>query len=153
MLDEEWRPIAGFPGYEVSNYGRVMSYRGRVPLLRSLAKREGYPALALYADGKPRMRNVHQLVAVAFLGPPPPGQEVRHLDGDRANSRLENLRYGTRSENQKDAVQHGTHHWAKKTHCLRGHSYSGDNLYITPRGGRHCLSCRRLRRARLHLAG
>lgn len=31
----------------------------------------------------------------------------------------------------------------KKTHCNRGHPYSGDNLYVGPGGSRYCKTCRR----------
>jgi DNA invertase Pin-like site-specific DNA recombinase len=51
---------------------------------------------------------VHQLVLLTFVGPLPEGQEVRHLNGDRSDNRLENLCYGTRKENANDAVEHGT---------------------------------------------
>lgn len=32
---------------------------------------------------------------------------------------------------------------SSKTHCPKGHLYSGDNLYIKPNGGRDCKACRR----------
>ena len=51
---------------------------------------------------------VHQLVAEAFLGPCPQGMEVCHNDGDRANNKLENLRYDTRKANHADKRVHGT---------------------------------------------
>jgi hypothetical protein len=42
---------------------------------------------------------VHRLVLLAFVGPCPAGHEVLHLNHQPADNRLENLRYGTRSEN------------------------------------------------------
>jgi hypothetical protein len=44
---------------------------------------------------------------LAFVGPRPPGLEIRHLDGDPGNNALNNLRYGTRSENLVDKSYHG----------------------------------------------
>lgn len=38
---------------------------------------------------------------------------------------------------------------ALKSHCPHGHPYSGDNLYIDPKGNRRCRQCRRDRRAEL----
>jgi hypothetical protein len=35
---------------------------------------------------------------------------------------------------------------ADKTHCLRGHELSDDNLWISPKGSRNCLKCRGVRR-------
>jgi DNA-binding transcriptional regulator YiaG len=49
---------------------------------------------------------VHRLVMLAFVGPCPAGHEVRHINGDPSDNRLVNLRYGTRSENQKDRARH-----------------------------------------------
>lgn len=51
---------------------------------------------------------VHQIVLLAFVGPPPERHEVRHLDGDSLNNRLDNLTYGTRAQNIADAKRHGT---------------------------------------------
>jgi len=45
---------------------------------------------------------------LAFFGPPPKGIQVRHLNGNPKDNRLENLAYGTRSDNAKDAIRHGT---------------------------------------------
>lgn len=70
--------------------------------------------------------------------------ETRHLNGDRSDCRLTNLRYGTHSENQYDQVQHGTHAEANRTHCSRGHALGGANVYCEKfRGPRACGTCRR----------
>lgn len=49
--------------------------------------------------GRTRYQLVHRLVLRAFVGPCPDGQEVMHLNHDRRDNRLSNLRYGTHSEN------------------------------------------------------
>jgi hypothetical protein len=51
---------------------------------------------------------VHKIVLTTFVGPRPKGMECRHLNGDRGDNRLENLRWGTRMENLADMVRHGT---------------------------------------------
>lgn len=56
----------------------------------------------------PVQKYVHQLVLLAFIGPPPIGQEVRHLNGVASDNRLENLAYGTKKENVDDSRRHGT---------------------------------------------
>jgi hypothetical protein len=43
---------------------------------------------------------------------------------------VSNLRYGTRSENIRDNVRHGTHNKSTRTHCPRGHLYSPENTYL-----------------------
>jgi DNA-binding transcriptional ArsR family regulator len=51
---------------------------------------------------------VHRIVAETLLGPCPEGLEVAHLNGNRRDSRLTNLRYVTRSENHLHKIAHGT---------------------------------------------
>lgn len=50
---------------------------------------------------------VHTLVLRAFVGPRPEGTDVAHGDGNPANNALSNLRYASRSDNNKDVVFHG----------------------------------------------
>jgi hypothetical protein len=59
-------------------------------------------------NGKTFHRMIHRLVAEAFNGPRPPGEDVRHLDGTRGNSAPNNLAYGPRWINMLDAKGHGT---------------------------------------------
>ena len=150
-LAEIWRPVVGYEGaYEVSSHGRVKSLsrtttRGGILSLKIAHKRGGYPIAALVMNGKQITRSVHSLVAESFIGERRPGMDVRHLDGNPLNARLENLAYGSRSENNFDAVRHGTHANAAKTHCPQGHPYSGDNIFVTPSRptARYCRQCLR----------
>lgn len=54
-----------------------------------------------------RSRAIHVLVAAAFLGPCPDGQEINHKDGNKQNNCVENLEYVTRSENLAHAWRMG----------------------------------------------
>jgi hypothetical protein len=117
-MNEEWRKVPSNQDYEVSNLGRVRSldkkvYAGRNSYRAVVGKvlkpglaSNGYWTVVLgRAMGS---RTVHSLVAEAFLGPCPTGQEVRHLDGVRTNCNADNLAYGTRLDNINDAFGHGT---------------------------------------------
>lgn len=112
-VPEQWRPVPGHSGYEVSSHGRVRSYRNRQghpvaePRLMSPGRRQdGYRVIKL---GRHHQTGVHILVLTSFVGPrPAPDMECRHLDGNRANNHLGNLRWGTRSENYDDRRGHGT---------------------------------------------
>lgn len=123
---ERWLPVVGWEDrYEVSDQGRVRSLRfvkinidrlRSTPLIvKTCLDVNGYPTLSLCRGSKSVTVRVHRLVAAAFLGPRAPGQEVRHLDGDRANPALANLAYGTHVENEADKVVHGTR-MAGETH-------------------------------------
>jgi len=126
-MKERWLPILGYEGiYEVSDLGRVRSLdrkvrrpNGQVHHLRGKIRipsdnGHGYPALTLNRDGVKTCFKIHVLVARAFLGPRPPGKEVAHWDGDRANPKLKNLRYATPIENQADRDRHGTRLFGEK---------------------------------------
>jgi hypothetical protein len=155
---EEWRPVLGYEGkYEVSNLGRVRSLPRRSPhgdhwqtipgrMLKAGVSR-GYPTVTLWANGAMELRRVHRLVCEAFLGPRPAGLDTRHLDGDGTNCRVENLQYGTRTENIRDQLLHGTHRWAFQTHCNKGHEYTTENTYIRLRNGHSSRVCRTCARA------
>lgn len=151
MTAEDWRLVPGFPDYWVSSGGHVVSLRGKQEReLIGGRNQRGYRLVGLRtSDGRSVSRTVHRLVALAFLGEPPPGLQVRHLDGDKLNNTVSNLTYGTASQNILDQVAHGKHHYANKTHCPQGHPYSVDNTYIVPSTrGRMCRTCMRNRQQR-----
>jgi hypothetical protein len=154
MSTEEWREIPGFPGYDVSDAGRVRSwltYRGKAGprLLKTPINSSGYPALHLQTPTGGRVRPVHTLVLAAFVGRRPEGAVIRHLDGDSTNSRLANLTYGTPSENSLDQTAHGTHPFARRTHCKHGHRYTPENTAIwTSSKGRPFRACRTCHKAK-----
>lgn len=115
---EIWKSIPGFEDqYEVSDHGRVRSvdrtiilgdgqkrtYRGKI--LKPGRAKSGHLTVVLgRAAGS---RTVHSLVLLAFVGPPPSGQEGRHLNGVPGDNRLGNLTYGTRGDNMRDVKHHG----------------------------------------------
>lgn len=114
--DEEWRPIAGFPGYEVSDCGRVRSLRLSNPRLRKPEiDKDGYHRVNLIRDGVYTHHLVSRLVAIAFIGEPPEGKPVCcHKDGSRANNTPSNLRWDTQAGNIADKKVHGTHQAGEK---------------------------------------
>lgn len=150
-----WVSVPGWEGlYEVSDKGDVRSLprvtrggfsgvrRVKGKILRPVKRPTGHVQVIL-SDGERREHHdIHRLVMVSFIGPPPPRMEVCHNNGEPSDNRLVNLRYGTRSENIYDAVKHGAHWQTKKTHCPRGHSLSGANVKKS-RKGRECLACSR----------
>lgn len=123
MINEEWYDIKGFEGiYQITKSGRIRSIarswqqkaRSGCVHTHSIKGRElkpglsaqGYPTVVL--GRKTGTRTVHSLVAETFIGPRPCNNEVRHKNGDRTDHRLDNLCYGTRSDNINDSRTHGT---------------------------------------------
>lgn len=157
---EEWRPIPDWP-YEVSSLGRVRSverevvysdgrrYRYPSVVLRPQTVAHGYQAVYLGVNRRRRSRRIHQLVALAWHGEPPPGQQVRHKNGVAADNRPENLQYGTPMQNTLDSIRHGTHPSIWRLHqeyCKWNHLLRMPNLsvrFLERTGGRQCLACHR----------
>lgn len=101
-------PIPGFPGYVVSPEGKVLSLRrGSPKVLREDPDKDGYPCVLVVTPRRRRRLAVHRAVALAYLGAPQAGQEVRHLDGKKSNSTPDNLIWGTQLENAADRERHG----------------------------------------------
>jgi hypothetical protein len=130
---EMWCPIDGWPGYEVSDWGRVRSYWGpgggsqgrrgiglTPKIIGGYVLKKGHRSVLLYRNHSTEKRRVcvHILVLETFVGPCPPGMECCHNDGNPGNNRLSNLRWDTRSSNQKDALKHGAHGTAKVTEAM-----------------------------------
>lgn len=156
-MDELWRPVVGYEGwYEVSTRGGVRSVdrvvvtsNGKrrtfpgVVLAQGTLPDTGYRTVGLKRNGTTKRVLVHRLVLEAFVGPSPAGHECCHKDGDPANNSLENLRWGTKSENVRDQVRHGTHNRGRRTECPRGHALVEPNLVRShlARGQRECRAC------------
>lgn len=150
-LQEEWRPIDGYSAYSISDRGRVRSAkRTTAKVLTPETHRTGYVRIRLTSDsGRRSWCDIHRLVSAAFLGPCPAGQQVRHLNGHKADNAVSNLCYGTASQNVRDQLAHGTHFEARRTHCPEGHAYDEANTWFEPGSRkRHCRRCRRTHQAR-----
>jgi hypothetical protein len=97
--------IAGQPGYSVNRSGQIWSDKAGRVISGTLCGQMGYRAIQ-FPDGS--RRYVHRIVCTAFHGPPPPGMQVRHLDGKRDNNSAVNLAWGTKQDNENDRKRHGT---------------------------------------------
>lgn len=114
----EYRDIPGFPGYRAGSDGSIWScHNNRHGISNNWKKLKQsivtYGVVKYYyvsvSDGKEiKNRKSHRLIMLAFHGEPQDGEQVRHLDGDGLNNSLSNLTYGTRQENERDKVLHGT---------------------------------------------
>lgn len=107
---EVFKDVEGYEGlYQVSNLGRVKrleSRRGRgrgyvVPehFIKHSVSSRGYCHVVLCKNGQTRTFNIHRLVAEAFIPNPDDKPQIDHIDRNKENNNVENLRWVDQSEN------------------------------------------------------
>ena len=119
----EVRHVPGFPGYAVSDDGRVFSCRRRGPsgqigpVWKEMRQSNGggdkqynirYKIVILRRNRQKCTKPVHSLVLTAFIGPRPEGMQGCHNNGNRFDNHFTNLRWDTPIGNNSDKAKHGT---------------------------------------------
>lgn len=143
LTEEQWRNVRNFEGlYEVSNMGRLRRVAGyvkngkttkkyvechiKIPYVNN--KRNGYIYYMLYKNNKLYTRQIHRLVAEAFIPNPNNLPQVNHIDGNKDNNTVNNLEWCSDIENKRHAWKHGLYtsdHKKQKIKCLEnGHIYN-----------------------------
>jgi len=146
-IKEVWRDIPDYEGYyQVSDLGRIRSldrtvlttngqdrfYKGRI--IKGNVDKDGYRRTTLKKNNIGRTFKFSQLVAMAFLGHEPNGHTliVDHINGDRSNDRVNNLRVVTnrantttcfRSDRDSFSSRYVGVNWDKKTSKWRALIY------------------------------
>jgi hypothetical protein len=119
MEEIGFKPVPGCPGYFANKDGDILTFKIHKQV-RKCKSPKHYPRFSVTKNGRKTTVGIHQAVALAFLGPCPPGMEVAHMDGNRHNPKLENLKYVTRKENHSHMLIHGT--------AQRGEGHPGSKL-------------------------
>lgn len=100
-LTKEWVGININPNYSVNTVGQVMNNKTKNLVKGSL--RNGY--LRVTING--HYYSIHRLIYETFIGPIPEGMYIDHIDGNRKNNSLTNLRLVTQSKNMTNSMNHG----------------------------------------------
>ena len=99
---EEWRDIKDYQGlYSVSNFGEVKSHRtGKI--LKPATNHKGYLIVQLSVLGCKVNYRIHRLVAETFISNPENLPEVDHINMDRQDNIVTNLRWVSGSTNTRN---------------------------------------------------
>lgn len=103
------KQISYAPRYSVTPEGVVYGTRGPLKArhVGYVGNGSSYRQVALYEGNKRFDRYVRVLVAEAFLPGKFEGVQVNHKDGDKCNSRLDNLEWVSASDNMRHATRGG----------------------------------------------
>jgi hypothetical protein len=125
----EIRHIKDWPGYAVSDDGRVFSCKikgGKGTFLDDWIPRKivfsgghnsRYPTVVFSKSGTRKKRfYIHRLILEAFVGPCPKGLECCHENDNPSENQLNKLRWDTNKNNRSDMIKNqrstrGTKHW------------------------------------------
>lgn len=120
-MNEIWKPIPNYEGlYEISNLGRVKSLERtckhcgprvhkhtrivKERMIKFTINHKGYYLVRLYKDGVQATFAVARLVAKIFIPNPDNKPQVDHIDNDKTNNRIDNLRWVTNHENMTNEI-------------------------------------------------
>lgn len=101
LPDEKWIKIKDYEDlYEISNYGRVKSFHSKQPRILKPATHNGYEKVVLVKNGNKKPIFVHILVFTHFIeNNIEQGYCIDHIDGNKLNNKVSNLRKVTYSDN------------------------------------------------------
>jgi hypothetical protein len=124
--------VAGYEGiYAVDEMGNVYSYKyGKVKNLKAIPDRYGYLTVTLRKDGIQKLCRIHRLMAKAFLSSYLEELDVDHIDRNRANNKLSNLRMLPKQQNSFNTSAKG-YYWNKV--AKKFHAYikkDGKDIYL-----------------------
>ena len=112
-IEEVWKQIEEFPDYQVSTFGRIKSTKnGKEAYKNKQINTNNYYIVGLYHNRKEKTCRIHRLMAKAFIPNPDNLPTVDHIDMNRQNNTISNLRWATtytqvmnRSNTRHDLVE------------------------------------------------
>lgn len=102
---EIWKIIENYPDYMVSNMGRVKSCKNGIEnILKPRIHSNGYLRVNLSMNNKSKDFYIHRLVCSAFIPNTDNKPCIDHINTNRTDNRVENLKWVTRSENMNNPL-------------------------------------------------
>jgi len=106
--------IIGYPNYLIYEDGRVFSKKSN-RFIKSRIDTKGYPSVETNENGNRKLHRVHRLIAIHYIPNPENKPYVDHINRDKTDNRIENLRWVNRSENEQNK--------GKQKNNTSGHKY------------------------------
>ena len=94
----KWKILKENENYSINEKGEIKNNITKKILSPSINKDSGYYQIDLWKDNKSRKYTLHRLVANNFIPNPENKPTVDHIDGNRLNNNVSNLRWATYSE-------------------------------------------------------
>ena len=96
-----WVDIEGYEGlYKINDAGEVINVK--TGATKAYKLNIGYKTVQLWKENKGINHYIHRLLAKAFIPNPENKDCVDHIDGNRLNNDLSNLRWATKQENARN---------------------------------------------------
>ena len=93
--------IEGYKNYLIYDDGRVYNKKYN-RFLKHIINSKGYYQIKLCENSKQKSHKIHRLIAIHYIPNPENKPEVDHINRDRSDNRIENLRWSTGSENMQN---------------------------------------------------
>lgn len=126
-MTEIWKDIQGFEGlYQISNNGRVKSLERLVnnkngkrivkeKVLKNQINSKGYYSVVLRKQNKNITKEIHRMVAIAYINNDKNYSYVNHIDGNKKNNKISNLEWCDCQHNIREAYRLGLNHYTNLT--------------------------------------
>ena len=99
--EEEFKRIEGYDNYIVSNFGNIKNNKTN-KIMKLQNHIQGYKQIGLTKNGKQKYFLIHRLVGKAFLENFDNKPVIDHIDENKSNNNIKNLRWATNQENQRN---------------------------------------------------
>ena len=130
-MKEEWRELKEYPNYSFSSKGRV-KHTSTGTILKQQHRGSQYKFVSIRnLQGKLVSKDVHRLIAQAFIPNPLNKPQVNHKDGNRINNNISNLEWVTAKENMRHAFDTGL---INKETQIKAHQYNARPVVMVKNG-------------------